>query len=53
MEWPASLLSATERTSTITVAPAHGLTLVRVDYPGVDELADRAAITRNVRTLSR
>ncbi|MCP2165820.1 tRNA pseudouridine(38-40) synthase TruA [Goodfellowiella coeruleoviolacea] len=53
VEWPASLLSATERTSTITVAPAHGLTLVRVDYPGVDELADRAAITRNVRTLSR
>ncbi|QUH05162.1 tRNA pseudouridine(38-40) synthase TruA [Saccharopolyspora erythraea] len=47
--WPAEALRAAERTS--TVAPAHGLTLVGVDYPSDDELADRAARTRAVRTL--
>ena len=45
-EWPAGLLSRTERASDVPVAPAHGLTLVRVDYPGDDELAARAAVTR-------
>jgi tRNA pseudouridine38-40 synthase len=33
------------------VAPAHGLTLVRVDYPPDAELAARAVVTRNVRAL--
>ena len=47
--WPASLLASTERSSQVTVAPPHGLALVRVDYPPDDELAARAEITRNVR----
>ncbi|RZS37151.1 tRNA pseudouridine38-40 synthase [Herbihabitans rhizosphaerae] len=48
--WPASMLSATERPSVIAVAPAHGLTLVGVDYPADDELAARAETTRAVRS---
>jgi tRNA pseudouridine38-40 synthase len=48
--WPASLLPSTERTSTVTVAPAHGLTLAAVDYPPDEELAARAEQTRAVRT---
>lgn len=47
--WPASLLRSTERPSAVTVAPARGLTLVGVDYPPDEELAARAAITRNLR----
>ncbi|WP_018682802.1 tRNA pseudouridine(38-40) synthase TruA [Actinokineospora enzanensis] len=50
-QWPASMLTATERPSAITVAPAHGLSLIAVDYPPDDELATRAAQTRRVRTL--
>jgi tRNA pseudouridine38-40 synthase len=49
--WPASLLTSTERSSQVTVAPPHGLALVRVDYPPDAELAARSAITRNVRVL--
>jgi len=49
VEWPASLLTADTRPSTVTVAPAHGLTLVGVDYPPDDQLAARAEQTRNVR----
>jgi tRNA pseudouridine38-40 synthase len=49
VEWPASLLKAETRPSTITVAPAHGLTLVGVDYPPPAQLAARAEQTRNVR----
>ncbi len=44
--WPASLLDAGERSSAITVAPAHGLTLVEVGYPADDELAARKEVTR-------
>jgi tRNA pseudouridine38-40 synthase len=43
------LLRLTERPSAVSVAPARGLTLVAVDYPPDDQLAARAAITRNVR----
>jgi tRNA pseudouridine38-40 synthase len=50
VDWPASLLTLTERPSTVSVAPAHGLTLVAVDYPADDQLAARAVITRNRRT---
>ncbi|MGQ0839149.1 tRNA pseudouridine(38-40) synthase TruA [Actinokineospora sp.] len=50
VDWPASMLLATERPSVITVAPAHGLALIGVDYPPDAELADRAAVTRRVRT---
>jgi tRNA pseudouridine38-40 synthase len=45
-EWPGGLLSRSERASDVPVAPAHGLTLVRVDYPSDDDLADRALVTR-------
>ena len=48
--WPASLLDATQRSSDITVAPPHGLTLVEVGYPPDEELAARLAITRAKRT---
>jgi tRNA pseudouridine38-40 synthase len=33
----------------VAVAPAHGLTLVAVDYPPDGELASRAAVTRRLR----
>jgi tRNA pseudouridine38-40 synthase len=49
--WPSSMLTATERPSAITVAPAHGLALIGVDYPVDEDLAARTAITRNVRAL--
>jgi tRNA pseudouridine38-40 synthase len=48
-EWPSALLSAESRASSVTVAPAHGLTLVAVDYPPDGELAARADQTRRVR----
>ncbi|MBB5954877.1 tRNA pseudouridine38-40 synthase [Saccharothrix tamanrassetensis] len=47
--WPASLLSLSARSSEVTVAPPHGLSLVRVDYPDDADLAARALVTRNVR----
>jgi len=47
--WPASLLASTTRSSAVTVAPPHGLSLVRVDYPQDADLAARALVTRNVR----
>ncbi len=46
---PAELLVAAARTSEIHVAPAHGLTLIAVDYPPVDQLAERSRITRATR----
>ncbi|GAA1878011.1 tRNA pseudouridine(38-40) synthase TruA [Pseudonocardia ailaonensis] len=49
VDWPASLLARTSRESGVAVAPAHGLTLVAVDYPPDSELAARTAVTRNVR----
>ncbi|HKR51729.1 MAG TPA: tRNA pseudouridine(38-40) synthase TruA [Pseudonocardiaceae bacterium] len=48
-DWPASLLRQTARASEVTVAPAHGLTLVAVDYPDDDQLAARAEQTRALR----
>lgn len=48
--WCAELLSATERSSDFAAAPAHGLTLVGVDYPPDDQLAARNVITRDLRT---
>jgi len=46
VEWPAGLLTRGERASEVPVAPAAGLTLVRVDYPSDDDLAARALVTR-------
>ena len=51
-DWPASLLHSTTRTSEITVAAPHGLTLVAVDYPADDQLAARAQQTRALRSLA-
>jgi tRNA pseudouridine38-40 synthase len=48
-DWPATLLTRTERANDVAVAPAHGLTLVAVGYPPDDELAARATQTRNRR----
>ena len=50
-EWPASLLTRTTRADDVPVAPAGGLTLVRVDYPADDELAARAQVTRARRDV--
>jgi tRNA pseudouridine38-40 synthase len=49
VSWPAELLGLSARANDVTVAPAHGLTLVRVDYPADDELAARIAATRRLR----
>ena len=50
VEWPASLLTRRERSSEVTVAPAHGLTLVAVGYPDDPaEYARRAELTRRLR----
>ncbi len=46
VERPAAILAAGQRTSAIHVAPAHGLTLLAVDYPPDAELAGRAELTR-------
>jgi tRNA pseudouridine38-40 synthase len=47
---PAELQAAAKRSSQIHVAPAHGLTLMAVDYPPDAELAARTEITRAHRT---
>ena len=49
-EWPAALLTSTERSSEVPVVPPGGLTLVGVDYPPDDELAARAVLTRGLRS---
>jgi tRNA pseudouridine38-40 synthase len=45
-EWPGGLLPRTERAGDVPVAPAHGLTLVAVDYPLDRDLAARGLVTR-------
>ncbi len=50
VDWPAGLLTRRERSSEVTVAPAHGLSLVEVGYPADPaEYARRAALTRRLR----
>ena len=49
-EWCRELLTAKDRSSDFAAAPAHGLTLIGVDYPPDDELASRVLITRDLRT---
>ncbi len=49
-DWPARLLRLRERSSEVTVAPAHGLTLVEVGYPDdPQEYERRADATRRLR----
>ena len=50
VSWCRQLLAATDRSSDFAAAPAHGLTLIGVDYPPDDELAARILITRDLRT---
>jgi tRNA pseudouridine38-40 synthase len=47
--WPASLLPATQRSSQVLVAPAHGLTLREVGYPPESGYAAQAEATRRIR----
>ena len=47
--WLIELLSERTRASSVPVAPACGLSLVGVDYPDADALADRNRQTREVR----
>jgi tRNA pseudouridine38-40 synthase len=47
--WPASLLTLRERSSEVTVASPHGLTLVAVGYPDEADYAERAELTRRLR----
>ncbi|MFC4146266.1 tRNA pseudouridine(38-40) synthase TruA [Micromonospora mangrovi] len=50
VEWPAGLLTRRDRSSEVTVAGAHGLTLVAVGYPDDPaEYARRADLTRRLR----
>ncbi|TDC84802.1 tRNA pseudouridine(38-40) synthase TruA [Micromonospora sp. KC606] len=50
VEWPAGLLTRRERSSEVTVAPAHGLALIEVGYPAdPTEYARRADLTRRLR----
>lgn len=50
-DWCATLLTAPCRSSDFAAAPARGLTLIGVDYPDDDQLAARAKVTRDLRTL--
>ncbi|MDP9863027.1 MULTISPECIES: tRNA pseudouridine synthase A [Streptosporangium] len=52
VDWPGQVLTRAVRDSGVHVAPAHGLCLEEVRYPGAGELARRAVETRRVRTLS-
>ena len=45
-------MSRDRRADDVTVAPAHGLTLMEVGYPPDDELAARAALTAARRDVS-
>jgi tRNA pseudouridine38-40 synthase len=49
VDWPAEVLAGGVRDSAVNVAPAHGLTLVGVDYPPDHELVVRASQTRRRR----
>jgi tRNA pseudouridine38-40 synthase len=46
---PAVIRDKTKRTSEFIVMPARGLTLLEVGYPGAEELAERAILTRTKR----
>jgi tRNA pseudouridine38-40 synthase len=50
--WPGQVLAAGVRDPAVTVVPAHGLCLERVNYPPDGELQARAAATRRVRVLA-
>jgi tRNA pseudouridine38-40 synthase len=49
-DWVAGLLTRDRRSDEITVAPAHGLTLLGIGYPDAAEFASRAEQTRALRS---
>lgn len=51
LEWLVEVSASPVRHHEIHVMPARGLTLEHVEYPGDDELANRAELSRAVRTL--
>ncbi|WP_433344727.1 tRNA pseudouridine(38-40) synthase TruA [Micromonospora sp. CA-111912] len=54
VDWPGGLLTRRDRSSEVTVAPAHGLTLVAVGYPDDPaEYARRSDLTRRLRVPSQ
>ncbi len=48
--WPAAVLTAAVRDPAVRVVPPHGLCLEEVRYPEPAQLAERAVLTRRVRT---
>jgi tRNA pseudouridine38-40 synthase len=50
--WPAKVLAAAVRDPAVRVVPPHGLCLEEVGYPKPEDLAARAAETRNRRTAT-
>jgi tRNA pseudouridine38-40 synthase len=51
-EWAREVMGARVREASVTVAPAHGLTLERVGYPDAEEVAAQAKRTRTRRELA-
>ena len=51
VDWLTTLTAAAVRDSEVPVLPAHGLTLEEVGYPPDDQLAERSAAARTLRTL--
>lgn len=49
VDWPRQVQEGRERLGAVQVMPAHGLTLVGVDYPPDEELAARSAESRAMR----
>ncbi|MFD6858387.1 tRNA pseudouridine(38-40) synthase TruA [Rhodococcus sp. NPDC060090] len=49
VDWMTALLDERERAASVAVAPAHGLSLVGVDYPADGDLAARNSATRETR----
>lgn len=50
-QWAAEVLRGKVRDPSVTVMPAHGLTLAEVGYPAAGQYAARAAEAKAVRTL--
>lgn len=50
-DFTATLLDETQRSPMVPVAPARGLSLVGVDYPEVEKMAERALETRAYREI--
>lgn len=50
LAWLAQVMASPGRANSVTVLPAHGLTLEEVGYPADDELAARAELARTMRS---